>query len=201
VASLTQQQKFNMEIKRIGSQPTLKGSAEWFTGTVRLDPLFQADEPARTSGANVTFEPGARTAWHIHPLGRTLIVTAGCGWVQREGRANRGGPSRRCDLVRARREALHGAAPTTAMTHIALAPAFFHAVCGADNRPPKLPTETAPLRPESMKLRLKVKDRVITATLIDCKTTRDFISLLPLTVTTNDLFRREKYAHLPRAIS
>jgi quercetin dioxygenase-like cupin family protein len=74
-----------MEIKRIGSQPSLKGRAEWFTGTVRVDPLFQADEPARTSGASVTFEPGARTAWHIHPLGQTLIVTAGCGWVQREG--------------------------------------------------------------------------------------------------------------------
>jgi hypothetical protein len=84
---------------------------------------------------------------------------------------------------------------------LALATAFLHAVCGADNTPPKLPTETTPLRPESMKIRLKVKDRVITATLIDCKTTRDFISLLPLTLTMNDLFRREKDAHLPRAIS
>ncbi len=74
-----------MEIKRAGSQPSAKGSSEWFTGTVRVDPLFQARDPARVSGASVTFEPGARTAWHTHPLGQTLIVTAGCGWAQREG--------------------------------------------------------------------------------------------------------------------
>ncbi len=73
-----------MEIKRAGSQPSAKGSPEWFTGTVRVDPLFQAPDPARVSGASVTFEPGARTAWHTHPLGQTLIVTAGRGWVQRE---------------------------------------------------------------------------------------------------------------------
>ena len=79
-----------MEIKRIGSQPSGKGPADWFTGTVRIDPLFQATPPARAFGASVTFEPGARTAWHTHPLGQTLIVTAGCGWAQREG-----GPSRR----------------------------------------------------------------------------------------------------------
>ena len=74
-----------MDIKRIGSQPSGKGPAEYFTGAVRLDPLFQAPDPARVVGASVTFEPGARTAWHTHPLGQTLIVTAGCGWVQREG--------------------------------------------------------------------------------------------------------------------
>lgn len=74
-----------MEIKRVGTQPSVKGPAEWFTGTVRIDPLFSASEPARVAGSNVTFEPGARTAWHTHPLGQTLIVTAGCGWVQREG--------------------------------------------------------------------------------------------------------------------
>ena len=73
-----------MEIKRAGSQPSAKGSPGWFTGTVRVDPLFQAPDPARVSGASVTFEPGARTAWPTHPLGQTLIVTAGCGWVQRE---------------------------------------------------------------------------------------------------------------------
>jgi quercetin dioxygenase-like cupin family protein len=72
-----------MEIKRNGSQPSAKGPADWFTGTVRIDPLFSATEPARTGGASVTFEPGARTAWHIHPLGQTLLVTAGCGLVQR----------------------------------------------------------------------------------------------------------------------
>ena len=82
---LTQTERLNMEIKRIGSQPSSKGPADWFTGTVRIDPLFQPNAPARTSGANVTFEPCARTAWHTHPLGQTLIVTAGCGWVQREG--------------------------------------------------------------------------------------------------------------------
>jgi quercetin dioxygenase-like cupin family protein len=74
-----------MEIKRIGSQPSAKGPSEWFTGTVRVDPLFQAPDPAIVQGAGVTFEPGARTAWHTHPLGQTLIVTGGCGWVQREG--------------------------------------------------------------------------------------------------------------------
>src|SRR3984957_7676106 len=74
-----------MEIKRSGSQPSNKGPADWFTGAVRINPLFQANAPARAVGASVTFEAGARTAWHIHPLGQTLIVTAGCGWVQREG--------------------------------------------------------------------------------------------------------------------
>ena len=74
-----------MEIKRSGSQPSGKGPAEYFTGTVRIDPLFEAPEPARARGASVTFEPGARTAWHTHPLGQTLIVTSGCGWVQSEG--------------------------------------------------------------------------------------------------------------------
>lgn len=72
-----------MDIKRSGSQPSAKGPAEYFTGTVRIDPLFEAHDPAHTSGASVTFEPGARTAWHTHPLGQTLIVTSGCGLVQR----------------------------------------------------------------------------------------------------------------------
>src|SRR6476659_8943804 len=74
-----------MEIKRIGSLPSTKGSGDWFTGTVRIDPLFQASDPARVAGAHVTFEPGARTAWHTHPLGQTLIVTSGCGWAQKDG--------------------------------------------------------------------------------------------------------------------
>jgi quercetin dioxygenase-like cupin family protein len=74
-----------MEIKRAGSQLSTKGRSEWFTGAVRIDPLFQAPDPALVQGASVTFEPGARTAWHTHPLGQTLIVTAGCGWAQREG--------------------------------------------------------------------------------------------------------------------
>ena len=76
-----------MEIKRNGSRPSGKGPAEYFTGAVRVDPLFEAPDPARMRGAHVTFEPGARTAWHSHPLGQTLIVTSGLGWVQREGAA------------------------------------------------------------------------------------------------------------------
>ena len=74
-----------MEIKRSGSQPSGKGPEEYFTGAVRVDPIFQAPDPARVVGASVTFEPGARTDWHTHPLGQTLIVTAGCGWAQRDG--------------------------------------------------------------------------------------------------------------------
>jgi quercetin dioxygenase-like cupin family protein len=112
-----------MEIKRNGSQPPRKGPAEYFTGTVRIDPLFQAPEPARAGGGAVTFEPGARTAWHTHPLGQTLIVTAGVGWVQREG-----GPVeeiRPGDVVwfPPGLKHWHGATPTTAMTHIAIAEA------------------------------------------------------------------------------
>jgi quercetin dioxygenase-like cupin family protein len=109
-----------MDIMRSGSQPSGKGPAEWFTGTVRIDPLFQAHAPARAGGAAVTFEPGARTAWHTHPLGQTLIVTAGCGLVQREG-----GPIaeiRPGDVVwfPPGEKHWHGATPTVAMTHIAI---------------------------------------------------------------------------------
>ncbi|PZW26070.1 quercetin dioxygenase-like cupin family protein [Thermosporothrix hazakensis] len=109
-----------MEIKRSGSQPSGKGPAEYFTGVVRLDPLFEAPNPARVSGASVTFEPGARTAWHTHPLGQTLIVTAGSGRVQREG-----GPIEEIhpgDVIwfPPGEKHWHGAAPTTAMTHIAI---------------------------------------------------------------------------------
>lgn len=109
-----------MEIKRNGSQPSGKGPAEWFTGRVRIDPLFQATAPARTSAASVTFEPGARTAWHIHPLGQTLIVTSGCGRAQREGGAIE--EIRPGDVVwfEPNEKHWHGAAPTTAVTHIAI---------------------------------------------------------------------------------
>lgn len=109
-----------MEIQRVGSQPSRKGPGEWFTGTVRIDPLFQASEPARVAGSSLTFEPGARTAWHTHPLGQTLIVTAGCGWVQRAGGAiEEVHPG---DVVRFApgEKHWHGAAPNTAMTHIAI---------------------------------------------------------------------------------
>ena len=109
-----------MNIQRTGSLPSNKGPADWFSGAVRIDPLFEAPAPARVRSASVTFEPGARTAWHTHPLGQTLIVTAGCGRVQREG-----GPIeeiRPGDVVwfPPGEKHWHGAAPTTAMTHIAI---------------------------------------------------------------------------------
>jgi len=111
-----------MEIKRIGSQPSTKGSAEYFTGTVRVDPLFQTNEPARAVGASVTFEPGARTAWHAHPLGQTLIVTYGCGLIQRWGAGNPIEEIRPGDVVwiPPGEKHWHGATATTAMTHIAI---------------------------------------------------------------------------------
>ena len=109
-----------MEIKRSGSLPSAKGPADWFTGTVRIDPLFPAREPGRAAGNSVTFEPGARTAWHTHPIGQILIVTAGCGRVQRQG-----GPIeeiRPGDVVwfPSGEKHWHGASPTTAMTHLAI---------------------------------------------------------------------------------
>ena len=109
-----------MKITKVGSQPSGKGPADWFTGTVRVDPLFQAPEPALVSGACITFEPGARTAWHAHPLGQTLIVVSGAGWVQRTG-----GPIediRPGDVVwfEPGEKHWHGATATTAMSHIAI---------------------------------------------------------------------------------
>ncbi len=109
-----------MNIKRSGSQPSGVGPAEWFAGVVRIDPLFQSTEPARAAGNSVTFEPGARTAWHTHPLGQTLIVTFGLGWVQRWG-----GPVeeiRPGDIVwfPPGEKHWHGARHTTAVTHIAI---------------------------------------------------------------------------------
>jgi quercetin dioxygenase-like cupin family protein len=109
-----------MEIKRSGSQPSGKGPADYFTGAVRIDPLFQPPDPARVRGASVTFEPAARTAWHTHPLGQTLIVTAGCGWVQREGGQIE--EIRPGDVVwfSPGEKHWHGATPTTGMIHIAI---------------------------------------------------------------------------------
>lgn len=109
-----------MKISRVGAAPSMKGPEDWFTGTVRIDPLFAAEDPGRATGASVTFEPGARTAWHTHPAGQTLIVTAGFGRVQREG-----GPIeeiRPGDVVwfPAGEKHWHGAAPDVAMTHIAI---------------------------------------------------------------------------------
>ena len=109
-----------MDIKRSGSQPSGKGPAEYFTGSVRIDPLFQPTAPARAVGASVTFEPGARTAWHTHPLGQTLIVTAGSGLAQRWGGPIE--PIRQGDVVwfPPGEKHWHGATATTAMTHIAI---------------------------------------------------------------------------------
>jgi quercetin dioxygenase-like cupin family protein len=109
-----------MDIRRAGSRPSGKAPAEYFTGTVRLDPLFEAPNPARIRAVSVTFEPAARTAWHTHPLGQTLIVTAGCGWAQRWG--GKVEEIRPGDVVwfPPGEKHWHGATPTTAMTHIAL---------------------------------------------------------------------------------
>ena len=113
-----------MDIKKNGSQPSAKGPASYFTGTVRIDSPFSASAPARVGGATVTFEPGARTAWHTHPLGQTLLVVSGSGWVQREG-----GPVEAIqpgDIVwfPPGEKHWHGATATTAMTHVAIAEAL-----------------------------------------------------------------------------
>ncbi len=109
-----------MEIKRGGSRASTLGPTEWFTGKVRIDPLFEAPDPARVRGANVTFEAGARTAWHTHPLGQTLIVTAGVGWAQREGEPIE--EIRPGDVIwfKPNEKHWHGASATTTMTHIAI---------------------------------------------------------------------------------
>jgi len=109
-----------MEITRVGSQPSDKGPEDWFTGTVRIDPLFSLKALTRAAGNSVTFEPNARTAWHTHPLGQTLIISSGCGWVQQEG-----GPIeevRPGDVIwfPPGVKHWHGSTPTTAMTHIAI---------------------------------------------------------------------------------
>lgn len=109
-----------MELKRVGTQPSIKGPGEYFTGTVRIDPLHASPLPSRVSVASVTFEPGARSAWHTHPLGQTLVVTAGCGWTQCEG-----GPIteiRAGDVIWCPpgHKHWHGAAPTTSITHLAI---------------------------------------------------------------------------------
>jgi quercetin dioxygenase-like cupin family protein len=119
-ARVVQGEELNMEIMRAGSQPSTKGPVDWFTGTVRIDPLFQPKEPARAAAASVTFEPGARTAWHTHPLGQTLIIVSGVGWVQREAGAIE--EVRPGDVVwfAPGLKHWHGATATTAMTHIAI---------------------------------------------------------------------------------
>jgi quercetin dioxygenase-like cupin family protein len=118
--AISEERNTTMDITRNGSRASGKGPADWFTGAVRIDPLFEAPDPARARGASVTFELGARTAWHTHPLGQTLIVTAGCGRVQREGGLIE--EIRPGDVVwfPPGEKHWHGAAPATAMTHIAI---------------------------------------------------------------------------------
>jgi quercetin dioxygenase-like cupin family protein len=113
-----------MNIQRSGSKPSAKGPAEWFTGNVRIDSLIPSTAPARVGGAIVTFEPGARTAWHTHPLGQTIIITAGCGWVQVEGSAKE--EVRPGDIVwfPPGVKHWHGATATIGMSHIAISEAL-----------------------------------------------------------------------------
>ena len=109
-----------MNIKRVGSQPSNKGPADWFTGTVRVDPLFTAPEPARVVGASVTFEPGARTAWHTHPVGQVLEVVSGKGWVQVEGEAARAIGVGDVVVITAGENHWHGAQAGGSMVHLAI---------------------------------------------------------------------------------
>lgn len=113
-----------VRVTRVGSQPSVQGAAEYFTGRVRVDGLFQSDAPARVGGGTVTFEPGARTAWHTHPLGQTLIVTAGVGYVQQEGQPRQEIRPGDTVWIAPNVRHWHGATPTTGMTHIALAEAL-----------------------------------------------------------------------------
>ena len=109
-----------MNITKIGSKPSMKGPEEWFTGSVRIDPLFDANEARRGAAATVTFEPGARTAWHMHPLGQTLIILSGCGWVQKDGEPIREVHPGDVVWFEPNEKHWHGATKTTGMSHIAI---------------------------------------------------------------------------------
>jgi quercetin dioxygenase-like cupin family protein len=109
-----------MKITRVGSRPSAKGPQDWFTGSVRIDPLFDANEARRAAGATVTFEPGARTAWHTHPLGQTLIITAGCGWIQRDGDPVEEVHPGDVIWFEPNEKHWHGATATNGMSHIAI---------------------------------------------------------------------------------
>jgi quercetin dioxygenase-like cupin family protein len=191
-------------ITRHGSQPVAIGQAGFFTGTVRVESQFQRGDPARVTGAVVTFEPGARTAWHTHPLGQTLIVTAGSGLVQQWGGAIQEMKPGDVVWIPPGVKHWHGATATEQMTHTAIQERL--AGKNVEWLEKVSDEEYSNIRgatpgSQNMKLRIKVGDEEIVATLVDSETTRDFVSLLPLTLTMNDLFKREKFAHLPRAIS
>jgi len=186
-----------LQISRSEARPAVPAPAEHFTGVVRIQPLFDAIPPARTSGASVTFEAGARTAWHTHPLGQRLIVTSGVGRIQRSG--DRVEAIRAGDVVwiPPGQKHWHGATPTTAMSHIAIQESLDgNAVEWLE----KVSDQQYRGEP-SMKIGITVQGKVIQATLIDSETTRDFVSLLPLTLSMGDLFKREKFAHLPRPLA
>src|SRR5262245_62084143 len=119
-ALFVRRRAMDIQIKRSGAEASRKGPAEWFTGTVRIDPLFQPPAPARANGAMVTFEPGARTAWHTHPLGQTLLIVSGLGWVQREGGSVEEVLPGDVVWFPPGLKHWHGASPTNAMTHIAI---------------------------------------------------------------------------------
>ena len=186
-----------LQISRSGSRPAVPAPAEHFTGVVRIQPLFDAIPPARTSGASVTFEAGARTAWHTHPLGQRLIVTSGLGRIQRSG--DRVEEIRPGDVVwiPPGQKHWHGATPTTAMTHIAIQESLDGKVVEWLEK-----VSDQQYRGETgMKIGITVQGKVIQATLIDSETTRDFVTLLPLTLSMGDLYKREKFAHLPRPLA
>lgn len=186
-----------LQISRSGSRPAVPAPPEHFTGVVRIQPLFDAIAPARTSGASVIFEAGARTAWHTHPLGQRLIVTSGVGRIQRSG--DRVEEIRAGDVVwiPPGQKHWHGATPTTAMTHIAIQESLDGKVVEWLEK-----VSDQQYRGEtSMTIGITVQGKVIQATLIDSETTRDFVSLLPLTLSMGDLFKREKFARLPRPLA
>jgi quercetin dioxygenase-like cupin family protein len=186
-----------LQISRSGSRPAVPAPVAHFTGVVRVQPLFDAIAPARTSAVSVTFEAAARTAWHTHPLGQRLIVTSGVGRIQRSG--DRIEEIRPGDVVwiPPGQKHWHGASPTSPMTHIAIVEALGGKVVDWLEQ-----VSDQEYRGEtSMKIGITVQGKVMEATLIDSETTRDFVSLLPLTLSMADLHKREKFGHLPRPIS
>lgn len=185
-------------VVRSGSQPSQRGPAEYFTGSVRIDPLFDVQEPARAAGASVTFEPGARTAWHTHPLGQTLIVTAGVGRVQiGNGRVEEIRPG---DVVRIPPDTRHwhGATPTNGMTHIAIHESLNGEVVEWLEH---VTDEQYGVALSTVKVRITLQNTSLVATLADNATASDFIAMLPLTLTMRDYNQVEKVSELPGKLS
>lgn len=194
-----------LQITRSGSRPAMPAPTEHFTGVVRIQPLFDAIAPARTSGASVTFEPGARTAWHTHPLGQRLIVTAGVGRIQRSGDPIEEIRTGDVVWIPPGQKHWHGASPTTAMTHIAVQESLDGKVVNwldkVSDDQYRAAMNASKSEARDMKIRIKINDAVVLGTLNTTQAARDFAALLPLTLTMKDLFHREKYAHLPKRLS